>query len=69
MACCLTGAFEWSRPQRRLTAASLQSPPTGDLGRTRPSLGDLLGCQAEIASLDVTQIHMAFGAEPANGAA
>lgn len=69
MARCLTGASAWSSPQRRLTAAFLPLLPTGDLGRTRPSLGDLLGCQAEIVSLDVTQIHMAFGAEPANGAA
>lgn len=38
-------------------------PAAGDLGRTRPSLGDLLGCQAEIVSLDVTEIHMAFGDE------
>ncbi|KAL4440487.1 hypothetical protein ABPG75_003488 [Micractinium tetrahymenae] len=36
----------------------------GDLGRTRPSLGDLLGgCRAQIVSLDVEQVHMEFGAE------
>lgn len=35
---------------------------TGDLGRTRPSLGDLLGgCRAQIVSLDVEQVHMDFG--------
>ncbi|GAB4814073.1 hypothetical protein N2152v2_001119 [Parachlorella kessleri] len=33
----------------------------GDLGRTQPSLGDLLGgVQAQIAYLDVTDIHMDF---------
>lgn len=30
----------------------------GDMGRTRPCLGDLLGCRAQIAYLDVTDIHM-----------
>jgi len=31
----------------------------GDFGRTRPSLGDLLGgCRAEILQLDVTDVHM-----------
>lgn len=34
-------------------------PAAGDLGRTQPSLGDLLGgCRAEIASLDVMEVHM-----------
>jgi hypothetical protein len=33
----------------------------GDMGRTQPSLGDLLGgLQAQIAYLDVTDIHMDF---------
>lgn len=32
---------------------------TGDMGRTRPSLGGLLGgIQAEIAALDVAEVHM-----------
>ncbi len=36
-------------------------PAAGDLGRTQPSLGDLLGgVQAQIAYLDVTDIHMDF---------
>jgi tRNA pseudouridine synthase 10 len=29
----------------------------GDAGRTAPSLGDLLGCRAEIIQLDVTAIN------------
>ncbi len=35
----------------------------GDLGRSRPSLGDLLGCKAQILILDVLEIHMDFGGE------
>lgn len=39
------------------------APLAGDLGRSRPSLGDLLGgCQAQIVTLDVAEIHMQFGA-------
>ena len=30
---------------------------TGDLGRTRPSFGDLMGCEADICQLDVEQVH------------
>jgi hypothetical protein len=37
------------------------SRPAGDLGRSRPSLGDLLGCRAQIVSLDVLEVHMEFG--------
>ncbi|KAL4856344.1 putative tRNA pseudouridine synthase Pus10 [Chlorella vulgaris] len=34
----------------------------GDLGRSQPSLGDLLGgCKAQIVSLDVLEVHMEFG--------
>ncbi|PSC72039.1 tRNA pseudouridine synthase Pus10 [Micractinium conductrix] len=34
----------------------------GDLGRSRPCLGDLLGgCRAQIVSLDVAAVHMPFG--------
>ncbi|KDD73934.1 hypothetical protein H632_c1718p2 [Helicosporidium sp. ATCC 50920] len=29
----------------------------GDMGRTSPSLGDLLGCETRIAFLDVTDVH------------
>eukprot|EP00727_Mastigamoeba_balamuthi_P012493 m51a1_g7867 hypothetical protein (597) ;mRNA; f:272922-274843 len=32
----------------------------GDLGRTRPSLGDLLACSADILQLDVTGVHLDF---------
>ena len=32
----------------------------GDFGRTRPSLGELLGCEADILQLDVTRVDMAF---------
>eukprot|EP00249_Psilotum_nudum_P009438 c21938_g1_i1 orf=56-1765(+) len=32
----------------------------GDIGRTYPSIGSLLGCQAEIIQLDVTDIKMDF---------
>lgn len=35
--------------------------PAGDLSRSRPSLGDLLGCKAQILTLDVLKIHMEFG--------
>jgi len=28
----------------------------GDMGRTEPSLGDLLDCRADIVQLDVTEI-------------
>ena len=28
----------------------------GDLGRTRPSVGSLLGCEADILWLDVTDV-------------
>ncbi len=31
---------------------------TGDMGRTQPSLGDLVGCEADIIQLDVEQVHM-----------
>jgi len=31
---------------------------TGDLGRTRPSFGDLVGCEADILQLDVAEVHM-----------
>ena len=30
---------------------------TGDMGRTRPSFGDLMGCEADILQLDVEQVH------------
>lgn len=30
----------------------------GDLGRTHPSIGSLLGCRAEILQLDVTDVKM-----------
>ena len=36
----------------------------GDFGRTRPSVGELLGCAADIMQLDVTEIDMDFGREP-----
>lgn len=32
----------------------------GDLGRTVPNLGSILGCQCDILSLDVTQIKLDF---------
>ena len=32
----------------------------GDFGRTRPNVGELLGCRADILQLDVTDIEMAF---------
>lgn len=32
----------------------------GDFGRTRPSLGSLLGCQSDILQLDVTAVNLAF---------
>lgn len=31
-----------------------------DEGRTKPSLGSLLDCEAQILQLDVTDIHMEF---------
>lgn len=31
-----------------------------DEGRTVPSLGSLLGCEAEILQLDVAELHMDF---------
>ena len=31
-----------------------------DEGRTKPSLGSLLGCEAQILQLDVLDIHMDF---------
>ena len=37
----------------------------GDLGRSAPSVGDLLGCAAQIAYLDVSGIHMDFLLPPA----
>lgn len=30
----------------------------GDLGRTHPNLGTLLGCRTEILQLDVVAVHM-----------
>ncbi|CAH8391096.1 unnamed protein product [Eruca vesicaria subsp. sativa] len=30
----------------------------GDLGRTTPSIGSILGCRAEIIQLDVTDVKM-----------
>jgi tRNA pseudouridine synthase 10 len=30
----------------------------GDLGRTTPSMGSILGCRAEIIQLDVTDVKM-----------
>ena len=30
----------------------------GDWGRTRPSLGSMLGCLVEIMQLDVVAVHM-----------
>ena len=30
----------------------------GDLGRTRPNLGSLLGCRADILQLDVDEVHV-----------
>jgi tRNA pseudouridine synthase 10 len=33
----------------------------GDFGRTSPSVGSILGCEADILQLDVTDIEMAFG--------
>lgn len=33
---------------------------SGDFGRTRPSLGDLFGCDAEILQLDVMSVDMKF---------
>ena len=33
----------------------------GDFGRTSPSVGEILGCEADILQLDVTDIEMAFG--------
>ncbi|KAF5201374.1 Pseudouridine synthase family protein [Thalictrum thalictroides] len=30
----------------------------GDLGRTKPSIGSILGCRAEILQLDVTDVRM-----------
>ena len=35
----------------------------GDFGRTSPSVGEILGCQADILQLDVTDIEMAFGGD------
>ncbi|KAL6076953.1 putative tRNA pseudouridine synthase Pus10 [Balamuthia mandrillaris] len=32
----------------------------GDLGRTAPSIGSLLGCETDILQLDVTAIHLDF---------
>eukprot|EP00268_Persea_americana_P016037 TRINITY_DN17607_c0_g1_i2.p1 TRINITY_DN17607_c0_g1~~TRINITY_DN17607_c0_g1_i2.p1 ORF type:complete len:536 (-),score=90.23 TRINITY_DN17607_c0_g1_i2:410-2017(-) len=32
----------------------------GDLGRTHPSIGSLLGCRAEISQLDVTDVKMDY---------
>jgi len=32
----------------------------GDLGRTHPSIGTILGCRAEILQLDVTDVKMDF---------
>ena len=39
----------------------------GDFGRTRPSVGELLGCKADIMQLDVTEIDMTFGGEDDDG--
>lgn len=53
-------------PRRLFFVASFSSPffrhlfllcPAGDMGRTSPSLGDLLGCETRIAFLDVTDVH------------
>ena len=33
----------------------------GDFGRTRPNVGEMLGCRADIMQLDVTDIDMDFG--------
>jgi hypothetical protein len=42
----------------------------GDFGRTRPSVGELLGCEADILQLDVTDVEMRFaGREGAPGRA
>ena len=35
----------------------------GDFGRTSPSVGEILGCEADILQLDVTDIEMAFGGD------
>nr|ACF80348.1 unknown [Zea mays] len=32
----------------------------GDLGRTHPSIGAIIGCRAEILQLDVTDVKMDF---------
>ena len=37
----------------------------GDFGRTSPSVGEILGCEADILQLDVTDIEMAFGGDEA----
>jgi len=34
---------------------------TGDMGRTRPSFGDLMGCEADILQLDVEKVHCDLG--------
>ena len=34
----------------------------GDFGRTAPSLGSLLGCEADILQLDVLGLHEQHGA-------
>jgi len=39
----------------------------GDFGRTRPSVGELLGCRADIMQLDVTEIDMEFGGGDGGG--
>lgn len=50
--------------QTQIPRARLPCHGAGDLGRSRPSLGDLLGgCRAQIVSLDVEQVHMEFGPE------
>ena len=37
----------------------------GDFGRTSPSVGEILGCEADILQLDVTDIEMVFGGDEA----
>ena len=41
-------------------SCSAQEFVHSDDGRTRPSLGSLLGCEADILQLDVVEIHMDF---------
>ncbi len=44
----------------RVSGFALQEFVHSDSGRTVPSLGSLLGCEAQILELDVVEVHMDY---------